>query len=669
MLQKAGPSARFFCINYPCFFGEGLFSAAFSLRLPVEENLWRLDLRFRPFVASLAFLTIGAIGICQNAQAAEPEWRHATSLLGEPKYGAGFKHFDYVNPDAPKGGTLNQTSEGSFDSLNPYVVQGTPASGLGALGGGLLYDTLMSQSLDQVGTNYPLIAQSLAYPDDFSWVKFKLDPAAKWHDGQPITVDDVIWSFNVLKAQSPLYNKYYHDVEKAEKTGDGEVTFTFASGGNRELPNIMGDLVVLPKHWWEGTDTSGRKRDIAKPTMEIPLGSSAYKIESVAPGKTIVWGRVENYWGKDLAVNVGRNNFGHIRYEYFRDQNASWEAFKKGGFEDYRGEASIGRWMRGYDFPAVERGDVIKAMFPLRSSGRMQGFLINTRRDKFKDPKVREALNWAYDFESMSKNLFFGQYKRINSYFAGSELASSGLPGGKELEILETVKDAVPAEVFTKEFKLPVYDTPQSQRDNLRHAVQLLREAGYDQKNGKLVNTQTGQPLTIEFLADDPNDERFIGPFTANLRKLGIEAQIRVVDSAQYTARLNDFDFDITTPNVVMSQTLSPGNEQRDFWSSAAADTPGSRNYMGIKNPAVDKLVDRVIFAKDRDELVAATHALDRVLLWNYYVVPQWYDDRIKIAYWNKFGMPEKQPEYSGIDPFSWWIDTAKEQALKARTE
>ncbi|CAN7620853.1 extracellular solute-binding protein [Phyllobacterium sp. LjRoot231] len=603
------------------------------------------------------------------AQAAEPEWRAGTSLLGEPKYGDDFKHYDYVNPDAPKGGTLNQTSEGSFDSLNPYVVQGTPASGLGVLGGGLLYDTLMSQALDQAGTNYPLIAQSLAYPDDFSWVKFKLNPAAKWHDGQPITVDDVIWSFNILKAQSPLYNKYYHDVEKAEKTGDGEVTFTFTSGGNRELPNIMGDLVVLPKHWWEGTDASGKKRDITKPTMEIPLGSSAYKIESVAPGKTIVWGRVENYWGKDLPVNIGRNNFDHIRYEYFRDQNASWEAFKKGGFEDYRGEASIGRWMRGYDFPAVGRGDVIKAMFPLRSSGRMQGFLINTRRDKFKDPKVREALNWAYDFESMSKNLFFGQYKRINSYFAGSELASSGLPGGKELEILETVKGEVPEEVFTKEFNLPVYDTPQSQRDNLRHAVQLLRAAGYDQKNGKLVNTQTGQPLTIEFLADDPSAERFIGPFMANLRKLGIDAQIRVVDSAQYTSRLSDFDFDITTPNVVMSQSLSPGNEQRDFWSSAAAETPGSRNYMGIKNPAVDKLVDRVIFAKDRDELVAATHALDRVLLWNYYVVPQWYDDRIKIAYWNKFGMPEKQPEYTGIDPFSWWIDTAKEQALKARAE
>ncbi|MDR6633258.1 microcin C transport system substrate-binding protein [Phyllobacterium sp. 1468] len=626
-------------------------------------------MRFRPFVASLAFLAVATAGTFQIAQAAEPEWRSGTSLLGEPKYGAEFKHYDYVNPDAPKGGTLNQTSEGSFDSLNPYVVQGTPASGLGTLGGGHLYDTLMSQSLDQVGTNYPLIAQSVAYPDDFSWVKFKLNPAAKWHDGEPITVDDVIWSFNALKAQSPLYNKYYHDVEKAEKTGDGEVTFTFTSGGNRELPNIMGDLVVLAKHWWEGTDASGKKRDITKPTMEIPLGSSAYKIESVVPGKTIIWARVEDYWGKDLPVNVGRNNFDRIRYEYFRDQNASWEAFKKGGFEDYRGEASIGRWMRGYDFPAVARGDVIKAMFPLRSSGRMQGFLINTRRDKFKDPKVREALNWAYDFESMSKNLFFGQYKRINSYFAGSELASSGLPSGKELEILETVKGQVPEEVFTKEFKLPVYDTPQSQRDNLRHAVQLLKAAGYDQKNGKLVNTQTGQPLTIEFLADDPSAERFIGPFMANLRKLGIDAQIRVVDSAQYTSRLNDFDFDITTPNVVMAQSLSPGNEQRDFWSSAAADTPGSRNYMGIKNPAVDKLIDRVIFAKARDELVAATHALDRVLLWNYYVVPQWYDDRIKIAYWNKFGMPEKQPEYTGIDPFSWWIDTAKEQALKARAE
>ncbi len=627
-------------------------------------------MRFRPFVASLAFLAAASAFTYQNAYGAEPEWRNAASVLGEPKYGEDFKHYDYVNPDAPKGGTLNQTSYGSFDSLNPFVVQGTPAAGLpGTVGGGLLYDTLLSQSIDQPATNYGLIAEAVAYPDDFSWVKFRLNPAAKWHDGEPITVDDVIWSFDTLKAQTPLYNKYYHDVTKAEKTGEREVTFTFTGGGNRELPSIMGDFPVLPKHWWEGTDPSGKKRDISKPTTEIPLGSSAYKIESVALGKTIVWSRVADYWGKDLPVNVGRNNFDRIRYEYFRDQNAEWEAFKKGGFEDYRSEPSIGKWMRGYDFPAFQKGDVIKAVFPLRSSGRMQGFLMNTRRDKFKDPKVREALNWAYDFESMSKNLFYGQYKRINSYFAGSELASSGLPTGKELEILETVKGKVPEDVFTKEYKLPVYDTPQAQRENLRHALMLLRDAGYEQKDGKLVNVKTGEPFSIEFLADDTNDEKFIGPFMANLRKLGIDAQIRVVDSAQYTARLSDFDFDVTTPNVVLAQSLSPGNEQRDFWGSAAADTPGSRNYMGIKNPAIDTLIDRVIFAKDREELVAATHALDRVLLWNYYAVPQWYDDRIKIAYWNKFGMPAKQPAYVGIDPFSWWIDTAKEQALKARAE
>jgi microcin C transport system substrate-binding protein len=633
----------------------------------IKENLWRLDLRFRPFVASLAFLAAVTIGTAENAQAAEPEWRTGTSLLGEPKYGADFKHYDYVNPDAPKGGTLNLTVEGSFDSLNPYVVKGSPAAGLVGFGGGLLYDTLMNQSLDQASTTYSLIAEQMAYPEDFSWVKFRLTPAAKWHDGEPITVDDVIWTFNVLKAQSPLYNKYYHDVAKAEKTGEREVTFTFTSGGNRELPNIMGDMVVLPKHWWEGTDPSGKKRDVSKPTTEIPLGSSAYKIESIALGKTIVWSRVADYWGKDLPVNVGRNNFDHIRYEYFRDANASWEAFKKGGFQDYRQENRIGRWTREYDFPAVAKGDVIKKTFPFHSIGRMQGYIFNARRDKFKDPKVREALTFAYDFESMNKNMFFGQYKRINSYFAGIDLASSGLPSGKELEILQSVRGQVPDEVFTKEFKLPVYDTPQASRENLRRAVMLLREAGYDQRNGKLVNTETGQPLTIEFLADDPSDERIFGPFIESLRRIGIQGTIRVVDSSQYVSRVNDFDYDAIM--IVMAQTQSPGNEQRDFWSTAAADTPGSRNYMGIKNPAIDKLIDKVVFAKDRDELVAATHALDRVLLWNFYAVPQWYDDKINIAYWNKFGMPEKQPEYSGIDPFSWWIDSAKQQALRARAE
>jgi microcin C transport system substrate-binding protein len=628
-------------------------------------------LRFRPFVTSLALFATLSIGSVQIAKAAEPEWRNEISLLGEAKYGADFKHYDYVNPDAPKGGTLNQTVEGAFDSLNPFVVQGSGAAGLppssNPIGGGLLYDTLLAQAPDQPATYYPLIATAAAYPKDFSWVKFRLNPAAKWHDGQPITAEDVIWSFNTLKAQSPLYNKYYRDVVKVEKTGDREVTFTFSSGGNRELPSIMGDFPVLPQHWWEGNDPNGKKRDISKPTMEIPLGSGPYKIESVSSGKSIIWARVADYWGKDLPINVGRNNFDRIRYEYFRDANASWEAFKKGGFDDYRLENRVGRWMREYDFPAFTKGDVVKRSFPYHAVGRMQGYLLNTRRDKFKDPKVREALTWAYDFETMNKTMFFGQYKRINSYFAGIDLASGGLPTGKELEILNGVKGEVPEEVFSKEFKLPVYDTPQAARENLRHAVTLLRAAGYDQKNGKLVNTQTGQPLTIEFLANDPGDERVFGPFIENLRRIGIQGTIRVVDSSQYIARVNDFDYDAIMS--VIAQSQSPGNEQRDFFSSAAADTPGSRNYMGIKNPAIDKLVDKVVFATDRDDLVAATHALDRVLLWNYYAVPQWYDDKINIAYWNKFGIPANQPDYSGIDPYSWWIDTAKEQAMKVRTE
>nr|WP_245557307.1 extracellular solute-binding protein [Kaistia granuli] len=600
----------------------------------------------------------------ETTEGAAP-WRHATSLIGEPKYPAGFKHYDYVNPDAPKGGTLNSAAVGTFDSLNPYIVQGTPASGFAAFGGGLLYDTLMEQATDQPGTNYGLIAEAMSYPDDFAWVKFRLNPAAHWHDGKPITPEDVIWSFETLKAQSPMYNKYYANVVKAEITGDREVTFTFDKPGNRELPNIMGDLAVLPKHWWEGTDASGKKRDISKSTLEIPLGSGAYQIESVSPGRQIVWKRAEDYWGKDLPTQVGRNNFDRIKVDYYRDPNAGWEAFKKGGLDDYRQENRIGRWMTEYNFDAVKDGKVIQRSFPLASSGRMQGYVLNQRRDKFKDPRVRQALNYVFDFETMNRTLFFDKYKRINSYFAGIDLASSGLPQGKELEILETVRDQVPPEVFTEEFKLPVNDTPQAFRDNLRRAVALLQEAGWVLNGNKLVNAQTGEPFTIEFLESDPSFERVVAPYIQNLKRIGIDARLRVVDTAQYVARVNDFDFDVVS--TVIAQSHSPGNEQREMWGSAAAKTPGSRNLMGIQNPAIDKLIDRVVFATNREDLVAATHALDRVLLWNYYVVPQWFSDTINVAYWNKFGIPEKQPEYVGIDVYSWWIDPAKEKALGAK--
>ncbi|MCX5520755.1 extracellular solute-binding protein [Kaistia defluvii] len=616
------------------------------------------------FVAA-ALLSLSLLLPATSGAKADDVWRTSTSLIGKPKYEDGFKHYDYVNPDAPKGGTLNQAAVGTFDSLNPYIVQGSPAAGFAAFGGGLLYDTLMEQATDQAGTNYGLLAEAISYPDDFAWAKFRLNPNARWHDGKPVTAEDVIWSFETLKAQSPMYNKYYANVVKAEITGDREVTFTFDKPGNRELPNIMGDLAVLPKHWWEGTDASGKKRDISKSTLEIPLGSGAYQIESVTPGRQIVWKRVTDYWGKDLPTQVGRNNFDRIKVDYYRDPNASWEAFKKGGLDDYRLENRIARWMTEYNFDAVKSGKVVQRSFPLASSGRMQGYVLNQRRDKFQDPRVRQALNYVFDFETMNRTLFFDKYKRIESYFAGIDLASSGLPQGKELEILETVRDKVPPEVFTTPFKLPVNDTPQAFRDNLRKALALFKEAGWELKGNKLVNAKTGQPFTIEFLESDPSFERVVAPYIQNLKRIGIDASLRIVDTAQYVARVNDFDFDVVS--TVIAQSHSPGNEQREMWGSAAAKTPGSRNLMGIQDPAVDALIDRVVFATNRDDLVAATHALDRVLLWNYYVVPQWYSDTINVAYWNKFGIPEKQPEYVGIDTYSWWVDPAKEAALGAK--
>lgn len=609
---------------------------------------------------ALRIMLIAGLGLCSSlasAQEKAPEpalqWRHASSLSGEPKYPEGFKHYDYVNPQAPKGGTLNQVAVGTFDTLNPYTVQGVPAAGLSGLGGGMLYDTLMDQSMDQSSTSYGLIAEAIQYPDDYSWVKFRLNPKAQWHDKTPITVDDVIWSFETLKKQSPLYNRYYADVVKAEKTGENEVTFSFDKVGNRELPSIMGDLVVLPKHWWQGKDKNGKQRDISRSTLEAPLGSGAYKIASLTPGKSIVWQRVDDYWGKDLPTHVGRNNFDQVKYEYFLNNDATWEAFKKGGVYDFRQENIAQRWHEQYNFPAVERGDVIKKSFPLHAFGRMQGIFLNTREARFQDIRVREALNWLFDFESMNRMLFFNQYQRIESYFAGIDLASSGLPSPQELEILETVRGEVPEDVFTTPYKLPVFDTPQAMRNNMRHALDLFAQAGWKVKGGKLTNDK-GEVFRIEFLTRNPNDERVINPYINNLRRVGIQASLRVVDDAQYQARVNDFDYDAIT--IVIAQSQSPGNEQREMWGSIAADLKGSKNYAGIKNSAIDKLIDRVVYAKDRDELIAATRALDRVLLYNYYTVPQWYSDTINIAYWNKFGIPETQPDYAGIDTFSWWV-------------
>ncbi|TIR66157.1 MAG: ABC transporter substrate-binding protein, partial [Mesorhizobium sp.] len=487
----------------------------------------------------------------------------------------------------------------------------------------------------------------------------------KWHDGQPITVDDVVWSFQVLKANAPQYNRYFENVTDAVAISDREVEFHFNQKGNRELPKIIGDLVVLPKHWWEGTDASGKKRDITRPTLEPPLGSAAYKIASFKPGSEIVWQRVADYWGAKLPVKIGRENFDTQRFTYILDENAAWQAFTKGGLDDIKAENSSRRWATAYNFPAVNAGDVIKKEFKTTSPEPMQAFMLNQRRPLFQDRRVREALTYPYDFETMNRTLFFNSNTRTQSYFQGTELASSGLPQGKELEILEKYRDKLPPELFTQEFKLPVYDSPQAERKYLKQAVDLFAQAGWVIKGGKMMNAKSGAPFKFEILGTSDTDQILSGNYIANLRKIGVDATLRIIDPSQYVNRVNNFDYDVITN--VLQQSDSPGNEQRDFWSSKSADSPGSRNYSGIKDPVVDALVDRVIFATDRDDLVAATHALDRVLLWNYYTVPQYYRAVVWLAYWNKFGMPEKQPSYRGADIDSWWIDTAKEKALTAK--
>ncbi|GAA4531575.1 extracellular solute-binding protein [Chelativorans composti] len=588
---------------------------------------------------------------------AEDEWRTTSSLIDPDAEQAVFERYDYVNPDAPKGGTLHQIAFGTYDSFNPFIVRGTPAAGLSDFGG-LLWETLMAQSPDQPGTSHGLIAEAFKYPPDFSSATYRLNPDARWHDGKPITAEDVIWSLETLKKISPSHMHYFANVKEAVALSDREVEFRFDQAGNRELPHIMGDLPVLPKHWWEGVRPDGTKRDISQPTLEPPLGSGPYKIGQFRPGNDITWERVKDYWGENLPVNIGRNNFDQRRYTYFQDDNAAFLAFKKGGIEDIRRETSTRRWVTEYDFPAVKEGKVIKREFKSGMVQPMQAFVFNLRRPQFADRRVREALTLAYNFEDQNRKHFFGLNKRLGSYFENSELASGGIPQGRELEILEEFRDQLPPELFTQEFKLPVNDTPTSERQHLREAIRLLNEAGWETRGGKLVNKETGEPFRIEFLGASETAEIITDGLIPNLRKLGIDATLRIVDASQYIQRVQNFDFDAVTG--VFGQSNSPGNEQRDYWTSRAADTPGSRNIMGIKDPVVDALVDKIIYATDRDELVALTHALDRVLLWNYYTIPQYYQPTIRMAYWNKFGIPEKQPAYTGIDIDSWWIDPAK---------
>jgi microcin C transport system substrate-binding protein len=589
-------------------------------------------------------------------------WRHALSLFGDVKYPADFKRFDYVNPDAPKGGVARMISIGTFDNFNVAVaiIKGNIAPA--AM---MLYETLMTRSQDEVATEYGLLAESAAHPDDFAWVVYRLRKEARWHDGKPVTPDDVIFSIETLKKLSPFYSSYYRHVTKAEKVGERDIKFTFDGPGNRELPTIVGELQVMPKHWWEGTDREGRKRDISTTTLEKPLGSAPYRIKEFVAGRSVTMERVKDYWGAALPTQIGQNNFDELRFEFFRDNTVALEAFKADQ-ADWISENSAKQWATAYDFPAVAEKRVVKEEFPINDSGRMQAFALNTRRDQFRDARVRRAFNYAFDFEEMNKQLFYSQYKRINSYFEGTELASSGLPQGQELKILETVRDKVPAEVFTTAYTNPVGGNPEAVRTNLREAARLLKEAGFEVRDKKLVDA-SGKPLSAEILVQDPSSERIALFYKPSLERIGINVSIRVVDDAQYQNRLRNFDFDIIIDQ--WGQSLSPGNEQREFWGSQAADQPGSKNTLGIKNPAVDALIDQVIFAKDREGLVAATHALDRVLLWNFYVVPQFTYSFSRYARWDRFSHADPLPKYgrSGL-PTMWWYDAEKAAKIGKRS-
>jgi microcin C transport system substrate-binding protein len=610
-----------------------------------------------PFLDRLGLPSLGTA-----ASAQQPEWLHGLSLFGELKYSPGFKHFDYVNPQAPKGGAARLIAFGTYDNFNLAVagVKGSLSAGIT-----FIYNQLMADALDEVSTEYGLLAEAVSHPPDFSSVTYRLRTAAKWHDGKPVTVEDVIFTLAMFKKHHPQYAAYYRHVTKAEKTGERDVTFTFDGPGNRELPQIVGQLYVLPKHWWEGTDASGKKRDIGTTTLEPPLGSGPYRVKEFVPGRTIVYERVKDYWGRDLNVNVGRDNFDELRFEYFRDSTVAIEAFKADHI-DWRTENSAKNWATAYDFPAVKDKRVLLEEFPTRSTGIMQAFVFNTRREKFKDPRVRRAFNFAFDFEEMNKQIFFGQYKRIASYFEGTELASSGVPQGQELAILETVRSEVPPELFTTAYTNPVAGAPDKVRANLREAVRLMREAGYEVRDHRLINAKTGEPLTVEFLSEDPSFERVILFYKPSLERLGVGVTVRTVDDAQYENRLRSWDFDMIVGS--WAQSLSPGNEQRGYWGTPAADQAGSRNLVGIKNPAVDALIERVIFAKNRDELLAATKALDRVLLWNFYVVPQWTYGRVRTARWDRFGRPNELPKYGAAAfPTVWWWDAQRAAKVGTR--
>ncbi len=593
----------------------------------------------------IAFLAAALV-----AAPAMAEPTYGLSLLGEPKLEAGFTHFPDANPDAPKGGSVALAAIGTFDSFNPYIVRGSPAGAVS-----YLFETLMVPNPEEAEAFYTHLAQTVEVAADHRSVTFVLRPEAKFSDGTAVLASDVVWTFNTLREHGrPNYRTYWADVDDVRATDARTVAFHFKTADNRELPVILGELPVLPEHWWKG-------RDFEAPVTEVPVGSGPYRIERMALGQTIVLQRRTDYWATDLPTGRGKNNFDTIRFEYYRDPTVAFEAFKAGQV-DFRRENSAKNWSTAYDFPAVTRGLVKLETLPHHLPTGMQGFAINARREVFKDRRVRQAMNELFDFEWMSKNLFYGLYTRTDSYFSNSEFASSGVPQGAELALLEPFRATLPPALFTEPFRLPVTDGSGNNREGLRRALDLLKQAGWSVRDRKLVNA-AGEQMSFEILLNEPALERVGLPYAQWLGRLGVDVHVRTVDAAQFQKRMDDLDFDMSSEVVPESESL--GNEQIDFWTCASAGEKGTQNYGGVCDKAVDALVNAVVNAKDHDSLVTAAHALDRVLLWNWTMVPQWHLQAVWVAYWNRFGHPPGVVR-AGLDFSTWWVDPALSAATDA---
>lgn len=572
---------------------------------------------------------------------------HAIAMHGEPKYAEDFISVEYISNNAEKGGAIVRSAIGSYDTFNPFTLKGSSAAGIG-----LLFESLTLGSSDEAFTEYGLLAKNIEWPEDRSWVSFTLRKEAEWHDGKKITSEDIIWTFNTLMEKGhPFYGYYYGDIKEVIKISEDKVKFIFATNTNKELPLIVGQLPVLPKHYWEN-------KNFDETTLDIPLGSGPYKIKSFDAGRSITYELNENYWGfknNIVPIKVGKDNIGTIRYDYYKDRGVEREAFKSGEI-DFFSENTSKEWATGYNINAVKEGLIKKELISHENPQGMQAFAFNTRKEFFKDKRIRKALAYAFDFEWTNKNLFYGAYKRTDSFYENSELASYNLPSQDELKYLNPYIDILPKEVFNSKFENPYTDGSGFIRKELQEATKLIKDAGWTLQDGKLVNSKN-EPFEFEILLVSPAFERIVLPFIDNLEKLGIKATLRTVDSSQYQKRIESFDFDMVV--YTFSQSLSPGNEQRNFWGSDAADTNGSRNVIGIKNEVVDSLIEKLINAKDRQDLITITRALDRVLLWNYYVIPQWHISAYRVLYWDMFDQPKEKPKYSlGFD--TWWINQNK---------